>query len=258
MPPIRKEGLQRWAMYGLLTGGLLGACVGVLLLHHYYFHHEFMLHLAAIPLEILLGAVLVERFLSWHTKTKKRQQLMYIKSYFFRTEMRKVFILNFRVLKKPVISIEHIARASAAELRTFRKGLAEPQYGAPAELEPILDAYVESRGVFQGFLEWAISNDFEGIFRNMIDLLHFIEDIRLFKSQNPGKLFAEEAMRNPHSAKRMYGVLREGVSKFLDYAIELKEKQPKVFAELMNDYEISARMFETGTKDSQEHARVAL
>jgi len=245
-------------MYGLLTGGLLGASISMLLLEHYYVHYEFLLHLAAIPLEILLGAVLVERFLSWHAKTKKRHQLMYIKSYFFRTEMRRVFILNFGALKDPEISIEGIARASAAELRTMRKRLAEPKYGSPAELEPVLDAYVESRGVFQSFMEWAISNDFEGIFHNMIDLLHFIEDIRLFKSQHPGKLFAEEAVRNPQSAKRMYAVLREGVSKFLDYAIELSEKQPIVFTELMNDYKLSARMFETETVDAHESSRVAL
>ena len=28
------------------------------------FHHEFLLHLAAIPVEILFGAILVERFLA--------------------------------------------------------------------------------------------------------------------------------------------------------------------------------------------------
>jgi hypothetical protein len=37
-------------------------------------------------------------------------------------------------------------------------------------------------------------------------------------------------------------VLNDGIQKFLDYAIEIKEKQPKVFVDLMTDYEISDRM----------------
>jgi hypothetical protein len=198
--------------------------------------------MAAIPLEILLGAVLVERFLHWHAKNKKKQQLMYIKSYFFRSEMRKVFLLNFHALVKPVISIERINDASLRELKQMRKQLEQLQYGEPAAIEPILDAYVASCEVFDRFMEWAIANDFEQIFRDMIKLLHFIQDVRLFKQQNPGKLFAAEASAHPELAAKMHHVLRDGVEKFLVYAIELKEKQPDVFAELINDYATFERL----------------
>jgi predicted SnoaL-like aldol condensation-catalyzing enzyme len=32
-------------------------------------------------------------------------------------------------------------------------------------------------------------------------------------------------------------VIEDGIRKFLDYVIELKEEQPQVFAEIMEDYE---------------------
>ncbi len=231
-----KANLQRLLVYGTLTVGLLFGSVAMLLLEHYYIHHEFLLHMAAIPLEILLGAVLVERFLHWHGKLKKKQQLMYIKSYFFRSEMRRVFLLNFQAMIKPAISIERINSASLSELKQMRRQLEQLEYGEPAALEPILDAYVESCQVFDRFMEWAIANDFEQIFRDMINLLHFIQDVRLFKEQNPNKSFAVEASSHPELEAKMYHVLRDGIGKFLDYAIELKEKQPDVFDELMNDY----------------------
>jgi hypothetical protein len=51
-----------------------------------------------------------------------------------------------------------------------------------------------------------------------------------------------EAERNERLMTKVRKVLGDGIQKFLDYAIELKEKQPKVFADLMTDYEISDRM----------------
>ena len=72
-------------------------------------HFEFLLHLAAIPLEILVGAFLVERWLAHEEKEGKRRQLMYLKSYLFRSEMRNVFISNFAGLARPAISLAWIA-----------------------------------------------------------------------------------------------------------------------------------------------------
>ncbi len=37
--------------------------------------------------------------------------------------------------------------------------------------------------------------------------------------------------------QKVRNVLEDGIRKFLDYAIELKEEQPEVFTELMEDYE---------------------
>ena len=71
----------------------------------YTTHIEFMLHVAAIPLEVLLGALLIERLLERKEKAEKFNKLMYIKSYLYRSEMRDLFITNFSSLKFPVITM---------------------------------------------------------------------------------------------------------------------------------------------------------
>ncbi|HHT9111653.1 MAG TPA: hypothetical protein ACFYDZ_10925, partial [Candidatus Brocadiaceae bacterium] len=58
-------------------------------------HIEFMLHLAAIPLEVLVGVFIVEKFLEKRAKGEKLRQLMFIKSYLFRSEMLNLFLANF-------------------------------------------------------------------------------------------------------------------------------------------------------------------
>jgi len=203
-------------------------------------HYEFLLHLAAIPLEILMGAFLVERFLAHKEKQAKRQQLMYIKSYIFRSEMRNVFLSNFLALESPAITIERIRNAGVEELRAMRSEAKNLKYRSVEEIETVILSYVRSRGVFQTFLEWAIANDFEEIFHDMIHILHFIQDVQLFKTHYPEKLFICEAQREPELLQKVYGILRDGICKFLDYAIELKEKQPDVFEGLMADYQLSA------------------
>ena len=37
-------------------------------------------------------------------------------------------------------------------------------------------------------------------------------------------------------------VLGDGIQKFLDYIIELKEQQPQMFYELISDYELSSQI----------------
>jgi hypothetical protein len=63
--------------------------------------------------------------------------------------------------------------------------------------------------------------------------------MKLFKKQNPDRLFAEEALGGPRQRAKMEKVLRDGVEKFLDYAIELREKAPEVFENLLEDYLLS-------------------
>ncbi len=42
--------------------------------------------------------------------------------------------------------------------------------------------------------------------------------------------------------KKARKVLEDGIQKFLDYAIELKDKQPDIFYEVISDYEAFTRM----------------
>ena len=110
----RDQERERRAVLLLVATGLPALSAFLLWLEHVT-HFEFLLHLAAIPLEILLGAFLVERWLARKEKEGKRRQLLYLKSYLFRSEMRQVFLSNFEALAEPAISIAEIRAATLPE-----------------------------------------------------------------------------------------------------------------------------------------------
>jgi hypothetical protein len=205
-------------------------------------HVEFLLHVAAIPLEILVGAFLVERWIARSEREAKLRQLLYLKSYLFRSEMRNVFVSNFAGLARPAIPLAWIRGASLEQLMEARDGITTLEYRSDEDLELIIGEYVRARHVFQTFMEWAVANDFEPIFHDMIDILHFIQDVERFRERNPGRLFVAEARRHPRLQEKLEKILRDGVVKFLDYAIELHEKEPEVLEELLEDYLLSSRM----------------
>ena len=91
-------------------------------------------------------------------------------------------------------------------------------------------------------MEWAVAHDFESIFHDMIYILHFIQDFQLYKKQYPERLFMEEVQAHPRMRAKVEKILRDGVVKFLDYAIELRQKEPEVLEELLDDYLMSSKM----------------
>jgi hypothetical protein len=87
----------------------------------------------------------------------------------------------------------------------------------------------------------AMESGFEEIFKDMLGIVHFISDVKTFKEINPSKLFIHEAAKDEAAMNRVTKILGDGVRKYLDYAIELKEKQPELFAQVVGDYELLAR-----------------
>jgi len=237
-PNLQRE---RRTVFVLMTLGL-PALSGFFLWLEHLTHFEFLLHVAAIPLEILVGAFLVERWLARTEKEGKRRQLMYLKSYLFRSEMRNVFISNFSGLAQPAISLAWVRTATLEQLTAARDGITAVEYRSDEALEGIVAEYVRARHVFQTFMEWAVANDFEAIFHDMIYILHFIQDVQLYKEQNPDRPFIAEARLHPRLFAKVEKILRDGVVKFLDYAIELRQKEPEVLEELFDDYLISSKM----------------
>jgi hypothetical protein len=106
-------------------------------------------------------------------------------------------------------------------------------------MEPVIMEYVKAESVWHSFMERAIAYNFEGIFFDMIFILHFIYDVKLFKENNPDKLFILEAEKRDPLMVKACKVLHDGIKAFLDYAIELKTKQPAMFDEVMADYELT-------------------
>lgn len=141
-----------------------------------------------------------------------------------------------------LLTLEKIKHASLKELKQMREAVQSIEYSSDEAMEPVIMEYVNAYNVFFGFMEWAISSEYEALFHDMVYLLHFIHDVRLYKRQNPQGLYIHEAKLHPKLMTTVRKVLTDGIKKFLDYAVELKEKQPAMFDDLMADYIISSQL----------------
>ncbi len=213
-------------------------------------HIEFFLHLAAIPMEVLVAVFIVEKFLARKEQQERRRQLMLIKSYMFRSDMRSLFIANFRSLKSPSITFPKIRSATLDELRHWRRQAETIEYQSLQAMESVIMEYVKAQPVWVSFMERAINYNFEEIFHDMIYILHFINDVQTFKTAHPGALFIEEAKKNEEMMVKVRKVLWDGIQRFLDYAIELKEKQPAMFEGVLSDYALSSRFMNGSREES--------
>ncbi len=207
------------------------------------FHYHFFLHLAAIPLEIIFAVVLVEHFMSLKDEANKKYQLFLIKSYLFRSEMKNLFICNLISLQGPEITISGIRGMTLKELKDFRNNIGDLTYKSHLHLDKVIQEYVKAKNVFQFFLNWAIEHKMDYIFKDMIYILHFIQDVILYNEQNPGKLFIQGEKAKPELIEKASRVIREGVERFLDYIIELKQNSPTILDSLLSDYEISMSIY---------------
>ncbi len=222
-----------------LIAAFLAASALFLVLEHVT-HIEFFLHAAAIPLEVLVAAFIVERIIERREIQAKRRHLMYIKSHMFRSEMRGLFAAVFAALESPAVDFPAIRRADLDTLRRFRREADTPAFGPEDAREAAVTEYVRAEGVWRSFLERSIAFNFEEIFHAMIYILHFTSDVKAVRERHPGIPFVREAAIRPDLRAKMDKVLGDGVRSFLDYAIELKTKEPAMFEEVLADYELAA------------------
>ena len=116
------------------------------------------------------------------------------------------------------------------------------EYASLEAMEPVILEYLRAKHVWHDFKERAITYNFESIFMDMIEILNFITDVEHFREKFPGRKFIHAAAAREELMARTHKILGNGIRSFLDYAIELKEKNPKLFDELLADYELSARL----------------
>lgn len=226
----------------------------IFLLIEHFTHIEFMQHLAAIPLEVLVGVLVVEKFLEKREKKEKRRLLMFIKSYLFRSALLNLFVTNFNALKFPAITMSRIKNSPLEELKQIRRDADTIEYKSLEAMEPVIIEYVKTEQVWHDFKEHAITHNFEEIFNDMIYMLHFIYDVKLFKNNNPDKLFIYEAEKKASLMEKAKKILGDGIKKFLDYMIELKEKEPTMFYDLISGYELSSQIMDIQSKGVGERS----
>jgi hypothetical protein len=214
----------------------------IILIIEHFTHVEFLLHVAAIPIEVLVAVFIVEMYLANRQKKERRRQLMHIKSCMFRLEMRNLFVTNFLALKTPPLTISGIKAATLHELRKMREQADNIQYRSLEAMEPVIQEYVAAQSVWRNFMNIALDYGFDDIFQDMVYILHFISDVKTYKEHNPEKLFIHKAAENKLLMQKVNKVLGDGIRKYLDYAIELKEKQPELFDEITTDYELATQI----------------
>jgi hypothetical protein len=229
-----------WLSFCLITASVF------FLIIHWLTHIEFTLHLAAIPIEILFGALLIERILERKRKAEQSKRLLHFRCYLFRSRLRNIFLANLNALKFPIISISKLKNASLEELKQMRKDANHIEYASLDAMETIIIEYVPAYHAFYSFMEWTIIHDIDSGFENMIYILHFIEEVKLFKHNNPDTPYVNEAQKKRSLMKKVKKILAEGLFNFLDFLIELKKKDPTLFYELLADYEESP----TGHQDN--------
>ena len=221
------------------------ACASAVLLWIYYQTDVvFMLHLSAIPLEALVVVFIIQKILQNRENEDRRRQLMYIKSCMFRAQMRDLFMSNISNLKYPSLTMSTIRHSKLHELRKMRKEADKVEYKSLESMEHIITEYVNAEHVWYIFLQLAVSFNFNEIIRDMINVQHFIQDVKIFKRTNPDQLFIYDAQKKEHLMKKVQAILGDGIRKFLDYLIELKEKQPEMFHVIVSDYEASDEMYQ--------------
>jgi hypothetical protein len=156
----------------------------------------------------------------------------------FRLEMRNLFISNFLALKSPSLTLAKIKSATLDELRKMREDANTIEYKSLELMEPVIMEYVNAEPVWRNFMNISLEYGFEDIFQDMLYIMHFISDVKTFKAIYPNKLFIHEAAKNEILMERVMQALGDGIRKYLDYAIEVKEKQPELFSQLIADYEL--------------------
>ncbi len=217
---------------------ILVALSGLFLYLRYVTDNEFMFHLAAIPLEVLLALFVVQRVFENIRNQDKRRQLMYIKSYIFRAELCSLYVSNFRALDYPTVNMRQIKDSTLEELNLIRKEAENTKYKSLEAMQRVVDEYVKSQHVWHDIMERAITYDFQDEFESMIEILHFTHDVKVFRGTKPGEKFVNEARKNSIMMSKVEEILGNGIRAFLDYAIELKERHPKMFLDMMSDYEL--------------------
>ena len=138
--------------------------------------------------------------------------------------------------------MSEIRSSSLSQLRKMRQDANTLEYKSLDKMELIIMEYVKAHYVWQNFMDRSITYDFEDTFHDMIYILNFIQDVKVFKDNNPDKLFIHEAEKDDYMMIKVKKVLGDGIQKFLDYAIELKERQPDMFNQIMSDYESSTQI----------------
>ena len=214
----------------------------ILLVIYEIYHIEFLLHLAAIPWEILIAVFIVDILLRKREGSDKRRRTISVAITLFGAEMGRFYDSCFRAIKSPLITLPIIANSSIEELKQIRIASNTIEYRSPEEMELAIKECVNIEHIWRSLLESAVSNDIEEMYLNTLQILNFVHDVKAFKESHPSEPFIRLAEQDERTMKRIKEVIRLTVQKFLDYAIELKQNHPEMLDQFLSELDTSTQI----------------
>ena len=203
------------------------------------YHIEFMLHLAAIPFEILIAVFIIDVLLRKREIMDKRRRTIAVAITLFGSEMGRFDDACFHAIRSPLITLSTIANSSIEELKQIRIASDTIEYGSPEEMELAIKECVNIEHIWRSLLESAVAYDIEEMYLNTLNILNFIHDVKVYREGHPDMPFIHFAQQDERILKRVKEVIKLDVQKFLNYAIELKENHPDMLSQFLSELDTS-------------------
>jgi hypothetical protein len=214
----------------------------ILLVIYEVTHIEFLLHLAAIPWEILIAVFIVDMLMRKRENLEKRRRTISVAITLFGLEMGRFYDSCFRAIRSPLMTLSSIANSSVEELKQIRVASNTIDYSSPEDMELAIKECVNIEHVWRSLLESAVSYDIEEMYLNTLQTLNFVHDVKAFRESHPSEPFIRLAEQDERTMKRIKEVIRLTVQKFLDYAIELKQNHPELLAQFLSELDTSTQI----------------
>jgi len=214
----------------------------ILLVIYEISHIDFMLHLAAIPFEIIIGVFIVDMLLRKREIVAKRKRTIAVAITMFGSEMGRFDDACFQAIRSPLITLSTIANSSIKDLKQIRIASDTIEYGSPEEMELAVKECVNIEHVWRSLLESAVAFDIEETYLNTLHILNFVHDVKVFKESHPNEPFIHFAQQDEQVLKGVKEVISFTVQRFLDYAIELKENHPDMLHQFLSELDTSTRI----------------
>lgn len=206
------------------------------------YHIEFMLHLAAIPFEIIIGVFIIDMLLRKREIVDKKRRTIAVAITLFGSEMGRFDDACFHAIRSPLITLSTIANSSIEELKQIRIASNAIEYGSPEEMELAIKECVNIEHVWRSLLESAVTYDIEEMYLNTLNILNFIHDVKVYRESHPDMPFIHFAQQDERTLKRVKEVIKLDVQKFLNYAIELKQNHPDMLSQFLSELDTSTQI----------------
>lgn len=214
----------------------------ILLVIYEIYHIEFLLHLAAIPWEILIAVFVVDILLRKREGSDKRRRTIAVAITLFGAEMGRFYDSCFRAIKSPLITLAIIANSSIEELKQIRIASNTIEYGSPEEMELAIKECVNIDHIWRSLLESAVAYDIEDMYLNVINILNFVHDVKVYKEARPDMPFIHFAQQDSLVMSRVKQLIELSTQKFLDYACDLKESHPNMLSQFISELDSSSKI----------------